>query len=591
MHRRLSSLVFASLLLAGPASSAVAQQPSATLDRFAPGETVEDDFHLSRARDFGHLRFGAQLHLDYGFNPLVYENTLGATDSELLRVVEHELVGTVGLSFGLFDRLTIFAGLPVVLWMDGSTPAELAPLNVAPADASGLGDTYLGARVRLLGDADDIGALALQVTATFPTGAYETQSYRSEDFVTLHPEVIAELRPGAGTRFVLNVGARIRDEDPVGLTNIEFRHALTFGLGFAVPVWTDEANSATHLDAHVQVYGSTAFAYAFEREHTPAEATAGFKLFHASGVVTGLAGGLGVARGFGSPDVRLIAMVGYAMPTEASVEAVDSDGDGLVDADDQCPEQPEDTDGFQDDDGCPDPDNDADGILDVEDECIDEPETMNGLEDEDGCPDEAPGDRDQDGLTDDVDECPDDPEDRDEFEDDNGCPDPDNDQDGILDEPDQCPNEAEVVNGVDDEDGCPDESVIEVTCDAIVIHDRIYFESNRDVIQERSFELLNQMGAVFGARADILRVSIEGHTDSRGSDSHNLELSTRRAAAVVAYLTQHGVAQSRLTSTGHGETLPIDSNRTRDGRANNRRVEFRILEQEGCQDEPTPAVP
>ncbi|MFK7989360.1 MAG: OmpA family protein, partial [Sandaracinaceae bacterium] len=268
----------------------------------------------------------------------------------------------------------------------------------------------------------------------------------------------------------------------------------------------------------------------------------------------------------------------------------DNDGDGVLDEPDGCPEEPEDQDGFEDQDGCPDPDNDGDGILDAPDACPNEPEDVNGVDDEDGCPEI---DSDGDGLLDPVDTCPNQPEDIDRFEDEDGCPDNDNDQDRILDVDDACPNEAEVVNGVDDEDGCPDESVIEVTCDAIVIHDRIYFETNRDVIQERSFTLLDQLAAVLVARPDILRVSVEGHTDSQGSDSHNMDLSTRRAAAVVTYMTGHGVVASRLTSEGFGETRPIDSNRTRAGRANNRRVEFQILEQVGCQDEAAaePAVP
>ena len=266
----------------------------------------------------------------------------------------------------------------------------------------------------------------------------------------------------------------------------------------------------------------------------------------------------------------------------------DNDQDGVLDTPDECPNEPEDMDGFEDDNGCPDPDNDQDGILDTPDQCPDEPEDMNGVDDEDGCPEV---DSDGDGLLDPVDQCPQQPEDMDGFEDEDGCPDPDNDQDGILDGPDQCPNEPEAVNGFEDEDGCPDEAVIEVTCNAIVIRDSIFFETNRDVIRDVSFELLNQIAAVMTARPDITRISVEGHTDSRGSDRHNLDLSTRRAASVRTYLMNHGIAESRLVSRGWGEARPIDSNRTNSGRAANRRVEFVIVEQEGCQDEEPAAVP
>jgi hypothetical protein len=100
--------------------------------------------------------------------------------------------------------------------------------------------------------------------------------------------------------------------------------------------------------------------------------------------------------------------------------AKDRDGDGITDDKDKCPDQPEDRDGYQDLDGCPDPDNDADGVVDADDR------------------------------------CPNEPEDKDGFQDDDGCPDPDNDADGIADPQDKCPNEPENKNGFEDDDGCPD---------------------------------------------------------------------------------------------------------------------------------------
>jgi hypothetical protein len=137
-------------------------------------------------------------------------------------------------------------------------------------------------------------------------------------------------------------------------------------------------------------------------------------------------------------------------------------------------------DGFEDRNGCPDPDNDRDTILDGVDTCPLEPEDMNGVHDDDGCPEV---DTDGDGLLDPRDTCPHEPEDRDRFQDEDGCPDPDNDADGILDVRDRCPLEPEVVNGFEDEDGCPDRSVITVTCAAIEIrdshHGRCWFHRHR----------------------------------------------------------------------------------------------------------------
>lgn len=149
----------------------------------------------------------------------------------------------------------------------------------------------------------------------------------------------------------------------------------------------------------------------------------------------------------------------------------DRDEDGILDRDDKCPDDPEDFDGFEDEDGCPDPDNDGDKICDpwvteqgLEekyadvckriDQCPDEPEDHDGFEDEDGCPDY---DNDKDGVPDTLDKCPDEPEDLDGFEDEDGCPDFDNDKDGIPDSLDQCPNSPEDFNGIEDEDGCPED--------------------------------------------------------------------------------------------------------------------------------------
>lgn len=131
----------------------------------------------------------------------------------------------------------------------------------------------------------------------------------------------------------------------------------------------------------------------------------------------------------------------------------DMDGDGIQDKEDACPEDPEDFDGFEDSDGCPDYDNDKDGILDVMDQCPLEPEDKDGFKDKDGCPDD---DNDGDGIPDMSDRCPNDPEDVDQFEDSDGCPDPDNDGDGVPDTKDGCPTEPEDKDGWDDADGCPD---------------------------------------------------------------------------------------------------------------------------------------
>lgn len=258
-------------------------------------------------------------------------------------------------------------------------------------------------------------------------------------------------------------------------------------------------------------------------------------------------------------------------------EDQDTDGDTIMDSKDACPTQPEDFDGVDDEDGCPErvQDQDGDGILDDQDQCPQQPEDPDGFEDLDGCPDL---DNDRDGILDQTDVCPLQPEDRDLFEDQDGCPDPDNDQDRILDEVDQCPLEPEDYDNDEDEDGCPDlYKRIIVRKDRIELKQTIYFATAEDRILEKSFPLLDEVAQALVDYPKI-KVSIEGHTDDQGKDDYNQDLSERRAASVLRYLVAQGVEPERMSSKGFGESQPIDDNRTAEGRAANRRVEFLIVE-------------
>lgn len=257
----------------------------------------------------------------------------------------------------------------------------------------------------------------------------------------------------------------------------------------------------------------------------------------------------------------------------------DTDEDGIRDDVDDCPEDKEDFDEFEDDDGCPDLDNDKDGIEDKVDRCPMEAEDKDGWMDEDGCP-ETDDDSDGDGLLNNVDKCPTDAEDKDGFEDEDGCPELDNDGDSIPDAEDQCPNKP----GVPQKKGCPFEKV-EVTLDKVVIKDKVQFAYNKAEIKSDSFELLNEVAQTILAFPRIKKIEVGGHTDHKGSEKYNKDLSSRRAAAVMDYLIKQGVDASRLTSQGYGfdkpvVALPADGKETPEGAEANRRVEFQITEQE-----------
>lgn len=250
--------------------------------------------------------------------------------------------------------------------------------------------------------------------------------------------------------------------------------------------------------------------------------------------------------------------------TQGCPVAKDSDGDGIPDDIDRCPLDPEDQDGFQDEDGCPDPDDDGDGIVDKVDAC---PVTPGPIENR-GCP---VLDQDGDGVPDAEDRCPAQAGPREN----GGCPVLDRDKDGINDDVDKCPD----VPGLPP-DGCPKKyALVEVKKDRIAIKQQVHFASAKWKVLPDSFKLLDQVAQVLKDYPNM-RVSIEGHTDTVGAEAMNMKLSQARAEEVRAYLVKKGVAPERLEAIGYGPTKPIASNKTEVGRAKNRRTEFRIVAME-----------
>ena len=189
--------------------------------------------------------------------------------------------------------------------------------------------------------------------------------------------------------------------------------------------------------------------------------------------------------------------------------------------------------------------------------------------------DRAPsGDRDGDGITDANDACPLEPEDKDGFEDGDGCPDIDNDNDGIPDRVDKCPNDPEDFDGVEDDDGCPDAD----PAPQLRFTAQVHFKMNSAEIKRESFKALNKVANQMNKRPRV-HVRVEGHSDSRGSDRYNKEMTQRRADAVREFLIGRGVGANRITAVGYGEERPIASNDTAQGRARNRRIEFNVTRQ------------
>jgi outer membrane protein OmpA-like peptidoglycan-associated protein len=214
-------------------------------------------------------------------------------------------------------------------------------------------------------------------------------------------------------------------------------------------------------------------------------------------------------------------------------------------------------------------DTDGDGVPDLDDLCPDVPGPPSNL----GCP--LAVDTDKDGVADDIDHCPAVPGPRENF----GCPWPDRDGDGVPDKDDRCPDEP----GPPENQGCPrKQTLVIVRRDRIELKQQVHFAPAKSRILKNSYELLRQVARAM-KDAPGVRIRVEGHTDNVGSSATNLKLSQRRAEAVRKFLIGQGVLPRQLVAVGYGSKRPLESNRARAGKAANRRVEFRMIEKRAAK--------
>ena len=613
------------------AAPAVAQTPAGnvTLDTFRPAMDSRGYFTVNASQTLGDkdVSFGLGA-LDWGHNLLdlsmpggCAKDSTGCTTYRIQNVLTATLVGAVGLHVGPAE-LEFGASVPFVI-MNG----ERGPDFVDPSgntnfnqtfglNGQGIGDVGLHFKTRFLKTSKKphVG-LGVMASVYLPTASPDAD-FLGENKLYARFLGILDKEWGVQGRFrvALNGGFLLRpntasfiDNDtnsgetssaglpiPVPVTGREVSvgNEVPFGLGVAYAIAVQKFEVVGELTGAYELAGSN---------YQPLEAIGGVKLYLARNSFLALGAGAGLDQSKGAnPDVRAFISIVF----EPNIG--DRDGDGIKDDVDKCPDEPEDFDGFQDADGCPEPDNDQDGVPDVDDKCPnvpgpasndgcplnavgdrdgdgipdnvdkcpDDPEDFDGFQDADGCPDP---DNDGDGILDVDDLCPNDPEDKDGFEDADGCPDPDNDHDGILDKDDKCPNEPETFNGYQDADGCPDRGRVVVTDTSIEILDMVYFEYDKAIIKSQSYPILDAVAATLQGNPSILQVEVQGHTDERGDDAYNLDLSDRRAHAVKDYLVGKGVDEKRLTAQGYGETQPLDRNHNEAAWAKNRRVAFLIL--------------
>jgi hypothetical protein len=524
----MASTVLALFVLSSVAS-AQTMEPAIDVQTFWPAAGPQHGMALRSSEIQPHLNFGFTLVGNYQYQPLVYRSE--RDPSTVVGAIDHSFTVDFLWAFGLFDRVQLMAALPMVA---AQTGAGLRPItNGGVADEMplvGMRDARFDVAVQILRRARRTHAngfgLRADLGLSVPSG---DDRFQSSATVVLQPLLVADFRI-AGFTITANAGARISFENRAWAGAL-FPSRLLGSLGIAYqPLVLQRLSVALDSQWLVPVVGSLATTPCQPSPTAVCAATATTQgeLFAGARYAVDRGRDVEVSAGVGVPLTASpgVAAIRGLLSVAYTPRALDDDDDGVKEADDRCPTQREDRDGFEDDDGCPDIDNDNDGVLDDADRCPNVPEDRDNHEDHDGCPDtdndgdgiddaddqcpdestherpdpdrrgcpirdrdgdEVPDaddlcpdtavgaradpqrrgcplpDRDRDGVGDDVDQCPSDPSGEHPDRFRRGCPDPDIDHDGIPNETDACVDQPETINGVDDADGCPDQGEPSVT--------------------------------------------------------------------------------------------------------------------------------
>ncbi|HEY3448813.1 MAG TPA: OmpA family protein [Myxococcales bacterium] len=496
--------------------------------------------------------FRLDLGIDYAAGLL----SLKMGDRKLNDLIEHRLDLHLLGAYAFTDWLEVGLDVPVTAYQKTDFAALERATGFADREPSsaGMGDVRLQGKFRLLREEEHYVTVSALAEVRVPTGA--DASFLGERSVLVYPRAIVERTFLGRLRVGLDLGYRFRAL-PGRYLNLYVGDELAFAAAGSVDLpplfsrqWSVGAEVLVSTPARAPFSTSDAF-------KTPVEVLLGLKVQLWKNFYAQLGGGTGYfgESGLGHEAWRFLLTVGYTRVWH------DRDGDGIADSEDGCPDQAEDKDNFEDEDGCPDPDNDKDGIPDAQDQCPDVPGTAKMH----GCPD-----TDGDGIPDFKDRCPKEagPAEYD------GCPDSDNDE--VPDVDDKCPDKP----GPAEADGCPKAKPwVVYEAGKLILKDAVHFDSGRASIKQNSLPILDDLAGLLKLHPEIKKVRIDGHTDNQGPAVMNLELSQKRAEAVVAYLVaKGGIEPGRLSAKGFGLERPIGSNATPLGRAKNRRVECSILE-------------
>jgi OOP family OmpA-OmpF porin len=627
MRSTWKAISFAAAL--GFAGSAGAEELGFALQLVDPAPAGDTFFAVPDAAVDGRGTLRAGLLGSYAWQPLRLVDKATKEDIPNGGLVQNQVYMHLGVSLALWDRLLLEGDLPLASYQNGQKPFAALPA----VGGTSFSDLRLGARLAFAGGPRDAVSFAFAADVFAPMG--ERSLYATDGQVRVHPRLVASGRIRDRFAWALDAGYLWRKNRDLGFAAVG--HAATFGAAAALLL----ADGALQLGP--ELYGRAGLPFrsdltgATVRSDAPLELMLGGKVRLGS-LLLGLGGGAALTRGAGAGRARALATLAYAPQSPApKPKSPDRDGDGIADDLDACPEvlgvasadpakngcpPDRDGDGILDDldacpevrgiasadpskNGCP-PDRDGDGIPDAADACPDSAGSASEDPSKNGCPPDRDGDgipddldacpkvrgitnpdlkrngcppeldSDGDGIPDATDACPDSAGPASEDPRKNGCP-QDRDGDGIPDDVDACPDSKGLPNSDPTRNGCPKRVVIKLK--SIEILQQVQFETGKDVIRKESDGLLAEVAEVLTKHAELMKVSIEGHTDNVGTPVFNLDLSRRRAAAVKAWLVKRGgIDPNRLSTWGYGQTRPLLPNNTIGNRQKNRRVEFKILE-------------
>ncbi len=640
LSRRVSQIACA-LAIAAASSSASAQDanaPPLALNRFYPAPAGDRMFGVQSPYVAGELTPHFSILADYAHNPLVLRTA--STGESRGAILDNQLFLHLNASLAIKSRILVNVAFPIALFQSGESPSGAGYSYTSPNSAD-IGDLRAGLRVRLLGEYWDPFQLALGGYVWFPTGNSNNGSLVGEGTVRGLPQVIVGGRIADRLVWSFNIGPDLRSGQVFGGANGVSQGTMLRIDGGAGVLVDEDRNLQVGLEANAAFGLENKTNDPIERA-TNIEVMAGARYRFLSDFEAGVGVGPGLTSGPGTPDVRVIGMLSYTPEMKKVVPVLDSDGDGIPDPQDACPQtrgflHPDpklngcgDSDGdtiLDPVDACPTvkglastdptvngcPDSDGDTIYDAQDACPQVPGVANADAKLNGCPPDTDGD----GIADPQDACPQvkgvanaDPKLH-------GCP-PDKDGDGVLDAEDACVDVKGVktsdpaTNGCpgdrdgdtirDDKDACPDEKgkadpdptkngcpgSVRVTETEIIILQQVQFDTAKATIKKVSDPLLDEVAGVFREHPEILKIEVQGHTDNKGVAAQNKTLSQSRADSVKKALIKRGINGDRLVPKGYGQDKPIADNGTDEGRQKNRRVQFLIIEKTTKDKAPPP---